>query len=104
MNVNASKMFVKLAQETKGPFSKIAANSIEVVGVVPSVLEANLEAAKYGVKYKPGEGHGFWCAVVDGGSGRGNKTERIVARAFSHDKGDSLLQAIYAEVKAEAAG
>lgn len=94
---------VELASSVDGLFSKIAKKAIEVGIIVPSKLRAGLEAAGFTVTYHVGpeddakEGDhtiGAWVLV--------KFRDAITARAYSYDKSDALLQAVYAEMKVEA--
>lgn len=103
MRSASTKHATELAKKPTGPLSAIAATAIEVGVIVPSVLKAALLEADYSIAYyedakcvKEGKAkHGAWTLVRLG--------EEIVARAFSHDEGDALVQAIYAAMKEEAA-
>lgn len=101
------KTMVKLAQAGAGPLAKIAARAVEVGVIVPSVLEAELVKAACTVESEPGDKHGCWLKVfraatdeeVRGGVSDGRM---LVAQAFSHDRPDALLQAIYAALREDA--
>lgn len=104
MRSASTKHAIELANAAAGPLSVIAAKAIEVGVIVPSILKAALAEAEYAVTFHDGPGedakegkgkHGAWCLV--------RKGDAIVARAFSHDEGDALVQAIYAAMKEEAA-
>ncbi len=96
------KHAIELSQKKAGPISKIAANAYEAGIIVPSILKAGLEKAGYKVTFheKPGENApegdakiGAWVLVQKGGE--------IHARAYSHDRQDALLQAVYAAMREE---
>jgi len=93
---------IELANLATGPFANITAKAVEVGVVVPSILLDELESAGYEVKYYSGpkdsaaEGDapvGAWVKVWKG--------KELVARAYSHDVQDAMLQAIYAAMKEE---
>lgn len=93
---------IRISKVTDGPFSKAVRESTEVGVVVPSILETKLKANGLSINHQAGADHGNWVLVTT------TKTEAyepkdkgIVARAFSHDRGDALLQAVYAEMKQE---
>lgn len=104
MRTASTEHAIKLAKAANGPISVVAAKAVEVGVIVPSLLKAALSEAEYAVTFHEGPGddakegkarHGAWCIVRRKGA--------VVARAFSHDEGDALVQAIYAAMKEEAA-
>lgn len=101
------KAMVALAQAGAGPLAQLAARAVEVGVIVPSVLEAELVKAGYSVESHHGDKHGVWLEVTRSATEAeikdGAHTGRtIAARAFSHDRPDALLQAIFAVIKDEA--
>jgi hypothetical protein len=90
-----------------GPIAQLVRQAVEVGTVVPSILTKSLENAGYVVTYRTGPGEdadpgdakvGAWVTVTK----KGKKGPIVVARGYSHDKGDALLQAVYAWLKEEA--
>ena len=103
MRQAALQQMIELAKVTDGPFSKCVREATEVGVVVPSILETNLRAAGFAINYEPGDGHGAWVLVSTNGATAYDETlDGNVARAFSYDQADALLQAINAELKEEA--
>lgn len=103
MRSESLKHAIKLAQSKCGPLGAIAEKAVEVGVIVPSVLATKLKEAGYAITYHeaPGESakegkakHGAWVIV--------KLKDDLVARAYSHDDGDAILQAVYAAMKDEA--
>lgn len=89
---------VELAMAGAGPAAKLAAGAVEVGIIVPSILVAAIKKAGFKVGYYEGpeedakEGkhpHGAWVRVAD-------KEGNVIARAYSHDEKDAILQAWFA--------
>lgn len=107
MRTESMKAAINLAKTVEGRFCSIMKASLVKTAtgdhaVIPDLLKANLEKAGYVVTYHEGPGedtkegdakHGAWVLVRHDG--------KLVARAFSHDKDDALIQAVYAEMKGE---
>lgn len=103
MQTAHTKKLVELAQAQAGPVAKVAVKAAEAGILVPSILKSSLEAAGYKVTYHKeggetaplGDGvNGAWVLVKD-------KDGHVVARAYSHDRPDALLQAVYAWLREE---
>lgn len=103
MQTAHTKKLVELTTAAAGPVAKIAVKASEAGILVPSILKKSLEDAGYKITYhkEPGENapqgdhtHGAWVLVKD-------KDGHVVARAYSHDKPDALLQAVYAWLREE---
>lgn len=93
---------VKISRDVDGPFSKIVSQATEIGIVVPSILTSKLLEAGYSINYQEGDKHGCWVLISkDKATSYDVDNPNIVARAFSHDKADALLQAIYSEMKEE---
>jgi hypothetical protein len=107
MQSRSLKHAIALAESGTGSIAKLVAGAIEVGVIVPSILAKRLEDAGYSVTYHVGPGenteegdspNGAWVLIRV----PGKKGPEIVARAFSHDKPDAILQAVYAWLKEEA--
>lgn len=112
-----------LAAEEYGPWGILVNQCSEVGVIVPSQLRKALDEAGLVVTYHSGPGpdaeegehpHGAWVLVRKPSSTQGIESKSsfssdnpdeivIVARAYSSDETDALLQAVAAEVRAEAA-
>lgn len=123
MKAQSTKQMIALAALGHGPLSRVAATAVEAGIVVPSVLRSALERAGYAVTYHEGPGedspegkhpHGSWVQVRKVGpakvrhqgadAGEPSFVEvdgPVVARAYSHDDGDALLQAVYGAMREE---
>lgn len=109
MRAFALKTAIEIAQTARGPIGKIIASAVEVGVIVPSILRAKLKEAGYVTTYHSGPGehapqgphpHGAWVQVrlpQPGGE------SLLVARAYSEDETDALLQAVVACMKEEQA-
>lgn len=104
MRQAALKDFIKRSALDTTKLGEAVRNAVEVGVVVPSILERNLQDLGYTIKQTPGAAHGVWIQVTEKrepqeGDELTTEDEVVVAQAFSSDKGDALLQAIYAELK-----
>lgn len=109
MRQRSTKKMIELATEGKGQIARIVAGCVEVGIVVPSLLRTALEEAGCTVTYHEGPGenakegdhpHGAWVlikATVEGAT-----EPEVVARAYSENKAEALLHAVYAWLKEEA--
>jgi hypothetical protein len=95
------KNMIALATKGTTPLHDIVRKSIEAGIVVPSILKRNLETAGYQITYHIGPGDaapqgkhkfGSWIIIK-------YKNQNVIARAYSHDNADALLQAIYQAIK-----
>ena len=103
MRAKSLEAAVQLAQAEAGPIAAIVNKSIEIGVIFPSLLTANLKAAGYAINYRAGTGYGAWVLVTrDALTEYDDDNPTIVARAFSHDEPDALLQAVFAAMKEEA--
>ena len=93
MRTQAMGEFVLWAAANDSKFANAVRNATEAGFVSASLLEKELQQAGYSVNYTPGEGHGAWVEVTEG--------DAVVARGFSQDNADALLQAIRAELWTE---
>ena len=94
MRTTAVEDMVKRSQG-EGLFNQMVRAATEVGVVIPSILKKQLVDAGHIIETETkrvGQTHGVWAIVM--------KDSQVVARAFSHDEGDAILQAIYAEMKA----
>lgn len=92
MRTSCQAHMIALASISKTSFGESCVAAQEVGIIVPSILKANLEKHAYKVKETK-------MKVL-------TKVEvflkdTLVAMGMSHDAGDALLQAIYAELKTE---
>lgn len=110
MRSSALKSAIELAANGEGPVAKLVAGCVEVGVIVPSILTAALTKAGYSVTYHTGPGEsategdapvGAWVLITQP-SGKDGRV--VVARAYSSDKPDALLQAVCAWLKEESAG
>lgn len=98
MRTESIKTMITLATALNHPISVAVLEAKEVGVIVPSILQSKLEALGYEITYHEGpdgpEGdakHGAWVRV--------SKADTIIARAYSHDRGDALIQAILGWLK-----
>ena len=104
MRTKSLERALELARAEAGPIAAIVNRSIEIEQIFPSMLVANLKAAGYSTNYKEGDGHGAWVLITrDDATEYDYFNQNIVGRAFSHDRQDALLQAVFAAMKEEAA-
>ncbi len=95
MRTSSMKTMIELANKGTTDLHKIVQQSTEIGMVVPSVLKSKLEVGGYLVTFH---------SDPDGGPNTGNwvrvsKDNTIIARAYSHDQNDSLVQAILGWLK-----
>lgn len=102
MRSECTKDLVDIVNKGISGLTQPLKDALEVGIIVPSILRKNLEKAGYVITYHVGPGesadvgkhkHGAWVQI--------RKDGVLVGRAYSHDEGDALLQAVYGMVKEE---
>lgn len=91
MRTACTKHMIEISEKVQEGFGPLVRAATEVGVVVPSLLETQLKKAGYTIQEQAGTNHGMWVTILS--------NNIPVAHAFSHNRSDAILQAVYAELK-----